>query len=289
MELVFNYKNNDTLRKSFNDLAQKTFGISFEEWYEKGLWENKYECYSIVEEDKIISNLSVNKLKFLIDGKEKTALQIGTVMTDEKERNMGLSKKLMEFVLEKFEKEYDIIYLFANDTVLDFYPKFGFRKMNQKQISISEKIEKNSIYNFRKLHMDSLDDLVILKKSGTNRIPNARNFDVINGYEILFWYCLNVFRDNIYFDEKNEVLVIYSYDGDALNIHDIVLGKKQDYKKIIGSIIGEDTKVINLDFNLETDNIEIVEKVVEDDDNSLFVKGELDENISFIHPVTSHA
>ena len=289
MELVFNYKNNDTLRKSFNDLAEKTFGISFEEWYEKGLWENKYECYSIVEEDKIISNLSVNKLKFLIDGKEKTALQIGTVMTDEKERNMGLSKKLMEFVLEKFEKEYDIIYLFANDTVLNFYPKFGFRKMTQRQISISEKIEKNSIYNFRKLHMDSLDDLVILKKSGINRIPNARNFDVINGYEILFWYCLNVFRDNIYFDEKNEVLVIYSYDGDALNIHDIVLGKKQDYKKIIGSIIGEDTKVINLDFNLETDNIEIVEKLVEDDDNSLFVKGELDENISFIHPVTSHA
>ena len=289
MELVFNYKNNDTLRKSFNDLAEKTFGISFEEWYEKGLWENKYECYSIVEEDKIISNLSVNKLKFLIDGKEKTALQIGTVMTDEKERNMGLSKKLMEFVLEKFEKEYDIIYLFANDTVLNFYPKFGFRKMTQRQISISEKIEKNSIYNFRKLHMDSLDDLVILKKSGTNRIPNARNFDVINGYEILFWYCLNVFRNNVYYDEKNEVLVIYSYDGDALNIHDIVLGKKQDYKKIIGSIIGEDTKVINLDFNLETDNIEIVEKVVEDDDNSLFVKGELDENISFIHPVTSHA
>lgn len=289
MELVFNYKNNDTLRKSFNDLAQKTFGISFEEWYEKGLWENKYECYSIVEGDKIISNLSVNKLKFLIDGKEKTALQIGTVMTDEKERNMGLSKKLMEFVLEKFEKEYDIIYLFANDTVLHFYPKFGFRKMTQRQISISEKIEKNSIYNFRKLDMDNLDDLTILKKSGTNRIPNARNFDVVNGYEILFWYCLNVFRDNVYYDEKNEVLVIYSYDGDALNIHDIVLGKKQDYKKIIGSIIGEDTKVINLDFNLEANNIEFVEKVIEDENNTLFVKGLLDEKIKFVHPITAHA
>jgi len=195
----------------------------------------------------------------------------------------------MEFVLEKFEKEYDIIYLFANDTVLNFYPKFGFRKMTQRQISISEKIEKNSIYNFRKLHMDSLDDLVILKKSGTNRIPNARNFDVINGYEILFWYCLNVFRDNIYFDEKNEVLVIYTYDGDALNIHDIVLGKKQDYKKIIGSIIGEDTKVINLDFNLEANNIEFVEKVIEDENNTLFVKGLLDEKIKFVHPITAHA
>jgi len=243
----------------------------------------------LVEEEKIISNLSVNKLKFLINGEEKTALQIGTVMTEESQRNKGFSKKLMDFVLEKFEKEYDVIYLFANDSVLDFYPKFGFKKMSQKQISITEKIEKNSFYSFRKLHMDNLDDLVILKTYGMNRIPNAKNFDIIHGHEVLFWYCLNVFRDNIYYDEKNEVLVIYSYDGDTLNLHDIVLGKKQEYRKIIGSIMGEETKLINLDFNLEADNIELVEKMLEDDDSTLFVKGNLDENISFIHPITSHA
>jgi len=289
MELVFNYKENSILRRSFNDLAQKTFGISFEEWYEKGLWENKYECYSIVEEDKIISNLSVNKLKFLIDGKEKTALQIGTVMTDEKERNMGLSKKLMEFVLEKFEKEYDIIYLFANDTVLNFYPKFGFRKMKQTSLYANHKFEKVVDYSFRRLDLDKKEDLDILKEMGMNRIPNSQNFDVLEAQGILFWYCLNVFRENIYYDDKNQVLVIYTYDGECLNIHDIVTKEKKDYKKIIGSLVAENTNEIVIDFNLEIENVELLTKEIDDDNNTLFVKGDLYETISFIHPITSHA
>jgi len=39
-ELTFykDYKNNEELRKSFNDLATLVFGLSFEDWYQKGYW-----------------------------------------------------------------------------------------------------------------------------------------------------------------------------------------------------------------------------------------------------------
>lgn len=289
MELIFDYKNSEELRKSFNELSQNSFGINFEEWFQKKLWNDKYECYSIKAEGKIVSNASVNKFKFLIKGEEKKALQIGTVMTHEAYRNKGMAKEIMNFIMEKFKKEYDVIYLFANNSVLDFYPKFGFRKMGQKQLYTNEKIEKNSIYNFRKLDMDNMEDIALLKETAINRIPNAMSFDVICGHEVLFWYCLNVFRDNIYYDEKEKVVVIFTVEDDKLNIHDIVLRDKKDCREIIGSLTSENINEISFDFNIEADNIDILEKDADDDDNILFVKGDLDEDISFIHPVTAHA
>lgn len=289
VELVFDYKNNEKLRKSFNELSQSTFGINFEEWFQKKMWNDRYECYSIKADGKIVSNASVNKFKFLIKGKKKKALQIGTVMTHKAYRNKGMAKEIINFILEKFENEYDVIYLFANNSVLDFYPKFGFRKMAQKQLYTNEKIEKNSIYNFRKLDMDNLDDVFLLKEIAVNRIPNAESFDVIGGHEVLFWYFLNVFRDNIYYDENKNVVVIYTVDGDRLNIHDIVLRDKKDYRGIIGSLASENINEISFDFNIEADNINICEKDADDEDNVLFVKGDLDKNISFIHPVTAPA
>ncbi|MCQ6267704.1 hypothetical protein M1K46_18905 [Fictibacillus sp. WQ 8-8] len=45
MKLISNYKDHDRLRCSFNNLAQKTFGISFEQWYQAGYWTDKYIIY----------------------------------------------------------------------------------------------------------------------------------------------------------------------------------------------------------------------------------------------------
>ncbi len=110
-EIVFDYKENESLRKSFNELSEKTFGINFEEWYQKKLWNDRYVCYSIKTNDKIVSNISVNKFEFVIDGKIKKALQIGTVMTDEEYRGRGLSGQLMKFVLDEYENKYDLPFL----------------------------------------------------------------------------------------------------------------------------------------------------------------------------------
>lgn len=289
LELVFNYKENEALRKSFNELSQSTFGINFEEWYQKKLWNDKYECYSIKVGNRIVSNASVNKYQFIINGEKKTALQIGTVMTSQEYKGKGMAKKIMNFILEKFEKEYDIIYLFANNSVAKFYPKFGFEKIKQFQIYSTEKIEIDSKYKFRKLDMDNLEDISILKNIGMNRIHNSSKFDVIDGYEIMFWYCLNVFRDNIYYDEREEIIVIYTADENILNIHDIVLTEKKDYREIIESLVTKGIKEISFNFNIDADNIDLKERVVDEDDNILFMKGKYSKELKVIHPLTSHA
>ena len=59
-EILSNYRKNDELRASFNQLAEKTFGLSFEGWYQSGFWNDKYIPYSVLSDGKIISNVSVN-------------------------------------------------------------------------------------------------------------------------------------------------------------------------------------------------------------------------------------
>jgi hypothetical protein len=39
----------------------------------------------------------------------------------------------LEKVLGEWRRKYDLIYLFANDSVLDYYPKFGFSRVEEYQ------------------------------------------------------------------------------------------------------------------------------------------------------------
>ena len=73
-------------------------------------------------------------MDFQLDGRRRTYLQLGTVMTHPDYRGMGLSRFLMEWILQNWSDRCDGIYLFANDTVLDFYPKFGFLPAAEAQI-----------------------------------------------------------------------------------------------------------------------------------------------------------
>ena len=84
-----------------------TFGFDFEDWVTGGYFEGDYIPYSFIENGKIISNVSANRMNFLQNGVEKHYIQIGTVMTDEAYRKQGLAKKLIEHVVKQYEDKCD--------------------------------------------------------------------------------------------------------------------------------------------------------------------------------------
>lgn len=114
---VKDYKNNDKLRGSFNELAKKVYHIDFADWYDNGFWGEEYIPYSLVDGESIIANVSVKLMDFKMDGIDKNYIQIGTVMTDERYRRLGLIRYLMDKIIHEYKGKVDGIYLFANDTV----------------------------------------------------------------------------------------------------------------------------------------------------------------------------
>ncbi|MGM0508982.1 MAG: GNAT family N-acetyltransferase [Fusobacteriota bacterium] len=289
LTIIYNYKDNDKLRKSFNKLCEDTFGISFEKWYQKGLWKGDYICYSYYNGEKIISNVSVTKMRLRENGKIRKVLQIGTVMTDKDYRNQGLARKLMEFVEKKYRNEFETFLLFANNSVRDFYPKFGYKIISRDRIFVDEKIKRSHEMEFRKLNINNKEDIKILRRIGRDRIPTSNRFFIENNEEILFWYCVTIFTDNIYYNKENDTIAIYSLENKKLNIYDIVSTKKVDYKKVIQSITSDEVEEIELHMNIDDKNIKFETKKFDDiaEDDPLFVKGDLDMK-GITYPMMSH-
>ncbi len=85
-----------------------------------------YIPHVLADGERVVSNVSVNIMHFDICGAKKNYIQLGTVMKDSSYCGKGLNRYIMEDILEEYRGNTDGIYLFANDTVLDYYPKFGF-------------------------------------------------------------------------------------------------------------------------------------------------------------------
>ena len=65
MELISDYMTDDSLRKLLNELTRKTFGFDFDGWVKGGFFEGDYIPYSFVEDGKMLSNVSANRMHFL--------------------------------------------------------------------------------------------------------------------------------------------------------------------------------------------------------------------------------
>ena len=72
----------DTRYKAMmNNLMKSVFGFTFERWYARDLWNEGYECYSVVYDGRLISNVSMTKMTLLVAGHRVPAIQLGAVAT----------------------------------------------------------------------------------------------------------------------------------------------------------------------------------------------------------------
>ena len=122
---------------------------------ENGYWTDAYIPYTLMDGDTAAANISVNTMKTIWNGQIKNYIQLGTVMTAPSCRKQGLSRFLLEEIKKDWEGRCDGMYLFANNTVLDFYPRFGFSRQEQYQCSLPVLPQKGVI---RKLSMDKPED-----------------------------------------------------------------------------------------------------------------------------------
>lgn len=284
-----NYKENNALRDSFNRLTEKTYGFNFKQWYEEGYWGDKYIPYSLSEGDKIVANVSVNVMDFLILGEKKRFIQIGTVMTDEEYKGQGLSRTLMEIVLKEWEDKCDLIYLFANDSVLDFYPKFGFDLCNEYQYSIS-KIKEYKSEKIIKMNMENHKDREFVYNMVCNAIPLSK-MSMINNSSLIMFYCTYFMKNNIYYVEDYDAVVICDLNEEILYVQDAFTTKEVKLDKIINGMMNEKTKKVVLGFT--PNDISPYEKtLVREEDTTLFIKTGKDNPFKkevLMFPVLSHA
>lgn len=291
LKFTNNYKNNDTLRNSFFELAASTFDIRFENWYQHGCWGEGYVPFSFVDGDHIVANASVNILELIIHGEKKKAIQIGTVMTHPDYRGKGLSASLMNKILEEYENKYDLMYLFANESVLDFYPKFGFKAVEEHLFSMDFHFKATPVEpaNLRKLNVTDAKDLHLIQQFASQRLPVSNRFSTDHTPGIFMFYCLNVFNNDIYYSENEKFIVIYQKENNNIDLFDVVSLNEINTKDILNMIADADTEKVTFHFTPdENKDIDLKSTLTNE---GLFVKTHGDNlyPVHVKHPITSIA
>ena len=285
-EIIKNYRNDDKLRASFNDLAKKTFDLKFEDWYQNGYWGDNYNPYSIVIDGKVASNVSVNKTDFIWNGVKKHLIQLGTVMTEEKYRNQGLARQIM-VEIEKDYTEADGIYLLANDSVLDFYPKFGFIKAKEyqyeKQVKISREKSMIQIPMEDKTAWDKLEEAIKCSVCYSS-------FELTDNSSLIMFYVTKFKRKNVYYDEELKVYAIAEIENGDLLIHNIFSEKEISVDKVIEAF-GKEITGVSLGFTpKDKEGYSVSER--KEEDTTLFLKGNVFDRFEqdrLMIPLLAHA
>lgn len=282
-----NIRENKDVRLSFDKLSQKTFSLSFENWYQNGYWTEKYLPHVLLDGGRVVSNVSVNIIDTVWENKKKKYIQLGTVMTDSEYREQGLSRLLMKKVLEEWKEKCDAMYLFANDTVLDFYPKFGFVKANeyQCQITVSPKQKRA-----RKLDMSRNKDRELLLEKYKKSNPFSA-LPLVDNTGLLMFYCSQFMKNDVYYVKDYDAVVIAKQNGKELICFDIFCDETADINEVLSIVASYDTTNVILGFSPKsTERFQVT--LLQEDDTTLFVLSDK-ENIfadnRLMFPLLSHA
>lgn len=259
-------RENPSQRESFMQLAADIFGLSFHNWYKCGYWQDTYLPYTLFDHGKAVANVSVNRMETLTDGQPKRYIQLGTVMTAPAYRNRGLSRRLMEAVLSDWRTQCDGIYLYANDTVLDFYPKFGFFKAEEYSFS---KAIAPSPTPFVRLDMDKEENVRLLYSYYEKGNPiNAR--PMLQNFGLLMFYCGGFLKDCVYYSAALECIVIAEYEAQTMVCHEVFCNEKADMERILTAAAKPETRRIEFGFTPK-DGSGCEQRRIGSDDDQLFV------------------
>ncbi|MCT4221081.1 GNAT family N-acetyltransferase [Elizabethkingia anophelis] len=249
--LAIGYHDDEVLRKEFNRLTQEVWKFDFENYYQLGLWDDNCIIYSLFDKKRIVSHVTVSLFYTEIRGEKKKILQFGTVMTDSEYRNRGLSRFLMEQVIADFGEKTDGMLLFANKSVLDFYPKFGFQAAKEYQAFkniISENL--TSSLEIRKLDMNRREDIELLTRRIENSIPNTQLVLQNSAVSLLYCYAYPKFgyTNSVYYIENLDTAVVASVEANVLEITEIFSANIIDLQDVIGAFSHEKFTSVRLGF-----------------------------------------
>ncbi|MBR4781184.1 MAG: GNAT family N-acetyltransferase, partial [Lachnospiraceae bacterium] len=272
MKIEFNYRENEDLRRSFNELAEKVFGLNFENWYKNGFWKDNYIPYSVIEDGKVVSNVSVNACNMNYGGRVVKIIQLGTIMTDPDYRGKGYSRILMERVISDYKDKVDGIYLFANDSVLDFYPRFGFK--TGKEYQYSKDVDNTGEDRTVLVPMADKEAWDKMVRLITEKEQNSR-FYMVENTGLYMFYLSQFMQENTFYIESCDSYAVAEVEDDTLILHTII--GKGDVDKVILAF-GSKIKKVVLNF---TPNVTygFEENELHEEDTTLFVMGKFFEEI----------
>ena len=273
LKLHKNYKNDQKLRNQFFEFTPKAlYGADFRQWYLRGVWDRHYRPYSLGDGQSIVANVSFSTMDLYLKGDLIKGTQLATVGTLPEYRNQGLSRQLMEIVLESCDVEGELVFLFANESVLEFYPKFGFEPIHEHLFQMDVSAIKSS-FGARRLDINSEIDFELIKRMARDRLPLTKVFGAGNYGHILLWHLIYLYGECIWYLEEYNLVFIAEAEGNTLHLFDILSTQQYSFEALLPNILPRRIDRVVCHFTPELFDMDFQVLICEME-SPLFVKGD---------------
>jgi hypothetical protein len=212
-------------------------------------------------------------------------VQIGTVMTEEAYRNRGLSKELMNLIVNEYEDTCELMYLYANDSVLEFYPKFGFVQ-TEEYVYTRQFTERASKLISRKINMKDVADKAIITRLISTTLPVSK-ISMIGNPGLDMFYLTAFMSEDIYYIEELDLAAVVDFNEDNMFLLELFCEKEFDMDEVINSLVNKPEMKVTLGFTPLVDN-DFSCELLKEEGTTFFVRGK---NITGRgrFPILSHA
>jgi hypothetical protein len=209
-------------------------------------------------------------------------------MTDEKYRHRGLNSFIIEQVMNEWKDRADLIYLFANDSVLDFYSKFDFKVVEEYQCYKSVNTD-HSLSPLKRLNVEDKADEALLIETVKKSIPIAK-VSMRNNPSLIMFHCTSYKKNSIFYNEDLKAIAIADFEGDTLYLNDVFAEKHFELNDLIQVMSHEKIRKVVLGFT-PLNETGFDKRLLKGGDTLFMLKGKVNyfEDNQWMFPVLSHA
>lgn len=257
---------------AFIDYVPKVFArASFRRWYNLGGWTEDYAAFAMADGGDIVANASLQRMNIVLRGESITGWQLGAVGVVPQWRGQGLQRRIMQSLLSSVAEQ-DFVFLFANDTVLDFYPLFGFRRVVESVFAAEHSVEPAG-EPLRALSIDRAEDRALLARVAAAAAPTTLEFGARDYGGVLLWYWANFYDGCFYYCEAEDAIIVAEHDGVILRICDVLARAMFDLRPYLPRIAKAAARRVEFGFTPGAWWPE-ARAVADYADSPLFVRGE---------------
>lgn len=208
--------------------------VDFRRWEARGGWNEDYTAWLLEDGADIVASVGVTRMRLALGGELRDGYQLGAVATHPERRGRGHSRVLLDAVLADVGAA--PVLLFANERVLDFYPRFGFHAVGQRRFAADLALGP-AASPARRCDVADAAAREALAALCAGAVVNDAAFGARDYYSTLLWH-LTYRPIRAYWLADGDAVAAVEQDGDTLIVHDLIARRPFDLAAALPSVIG---------------------------------------------------
>lgn len=216
----------------------------FARWIDWGEWSDDYLACALFDGERVVANASLTRMRLRVEGGDVDGWQIGAVFCLPEARGRGWARRVLDAALDHCGDA--PVLLFANPSVREFYPRFGFAPRDEHEFVADFACDPAGEVAPT---LDVADPAVRarLHALADACLPESERFGVRGQGRIVSWYYANGFARPLRALDEDTWLVCGVRDG-LLHVDAILARADFDLRAAIPRLIERPIRGVRLGF-----------------------------------------